>query len=190
MTAAITNLVSAILGLLFLVGGLTIGATKSGIGGWLIALAGVAVLPMVRPKLRGLLGGREWLTWVAPLVLALVVGPLTMGADKPEKPKADKQLEQEKERSEKAARECDNTTAAFVMSQGFVKDKLKSPSSAEFPMITDGVKVSKTGKCAFNVSAYVDAQNSFGAMLRQTYVADLEYTPESDSWRLINLTMQ
>lgn len=75
-------------------------------------------------------------------------------------------------------------TMAFIMSQEFVKRQLKSPSTAEFPRITaNGVKSTWQGECNFQVIAFVDAQNSFGAVLRSRYIALLEYYPSSDEWR-------
>lgn len=69
-------------------------------------------------------------------------------------------------------------TAAFVASQGFAGQALKTPASATFPVITaPGVSVQKTGECAFTVKAFVDAENSFGAKLRTRYVADLKASP-------------
>jgi hypothetical protein len=56
---------------------------------------------------------------------------------------------------------CDETMA-FVISQKFITDRLKAPATADFPWkSSDGVAVRDLGACAFNVAAYVDAQNSF-----------------------------
>ena len=51
-----------------------------------------------------------------------------------------------------------------------VKDKLKSPSTAKFPWGFDEYTVKRSGN-DFIVGGYVDAENSFGAMLRQEFVA-------------------
>ena len=51
-----------------------------------------------------------------------------------------------------------------------VKDKLKSPSTAKFPWGFDEYTVKRSGN-DFIVGSYVDAVNSFGAMLRQEFVA-------------------
>ncbi len=190
MIAAISKITGAIFGLLLIIGGLIIYSTKTGIGGALIALAGLIILPRILPKVSEMFGGRAWPAWLACALLALVAGPMMMGEDKPKPSLADKYVAQGLAQEQKAANQCNGTTTAFVMSQGFVKDALKSPSSAKFPMITDGVKVSKTGKCSFNVLGYVDAQNGFGAMARQDYAVDIEYLPTSDSWKLLNITMQ
>jgi len=51
-----------------------------------------------------------------------------------------------------------------------VKDKLKSPSTAKFPWGFDEYTVKRSGN-DFIVGGYVDAENSFGARLRQEFVA-------------------
>ena len=59
---------------------------------------------------------------------------------------------------------------AFVGSQMAVEENLKSPSSAKFPSIIDSkVSVKKLAENKYSVSAYVDSQNSFGAMIRNYY---------------------
>lgn len=92
---------------------------------------------------------------------------------------------------EAQVRDCNNTTMAFVMSQNFVRQRLKSPSSADFPYITDRrVRVLADGKCGFQVSAYVDSQNGFGAMIRSVYQAKISYDRKSKLWSVSELTIQ
>lgn len=92
---------------------------------------------------------------------------------------------------EARARDCGDTTMAFVMSQNFVKQRLKSPASAEFPYVIDrGVDVSADGKCGFSVLAYVDSQNGFGAMIRSSYRAEIFYNRETKRWSLGDLRIQ
>lgn len=91
---------------------------------------------------------------------------------------------------EKAAANCEDTTMAFVMSQEFLKERLKSPASAEFPYTSSqGVKIDYLGDCRHRVLAYVDAQNTFGAMLRMKYSAELQYQKDSDLWRLLDIQL-
>jgi len=58
--------------------------------------------------------------------------------------------------------------AAYAAVQEEVSKHLKSPASAIFP---DWEAVSSGGgaACYFDISGYVDSQNSFGAVLRTTY---------------------
>ena len=52
----------------------------------------------------------------------------------------------------------------------FVKQTLKAPRTAKFPFIVQG---EYQGDCLFVVRSYVDAENSFGAMIRTHYKATL-----------------
>jgi hypothetical protein len=84
---------------------------------------------------------------------------------------------------------CDETLA-FVMSQKFITDRLKAPATADFPWkSSDGVTVKDLGGCAFNVSAYVDAQNSFGANIRTRYSMNIRYQQSDDTWNASNISM-
>jgi uncharacterized OB-fold protein len=68
---------------------------------------------------------------------------------------------------------------AFVCSQTAVEKQLKSPSTAKFPYYSDdGVSVTKLATDKYRVSAYVDSQNSFGAMVRATYTVTITFTGE------------
>ena len=79
-------------------------------------------------------------------------------------------------------------TTAFVMSQEFVRQRLKSPSSARFPwMAESGVSVTPRAGCTYEVVAYVESQNGFGATIRTRYVAVL--APVGDSWELKSLRL-
>ncbi len=51
---------------------------------------------------------------------------------------------------------------AYVMSQEFVKERLKAPATADFPWYDESF-VKELGDNKFEVNAYVDAENSFGA---------------------------
>lgn len=80
---------------------------------------------------------------------------------------------------------CDDDVGAYYMSQTFVERQLKAPGTAEFPSLRDeGVSVRSTGVCEFTVVAYVDAENSFGAKLRSSYVAVLQAPTSGDTWTL------
>ena len=75
---------------------------------------------------------------------------------------------------------------AYVMSQSFVERKLRSPSSADFPWY-DPSFVTDLGGGRFRVSAYVDAQNAFGAQVRTHYTCVLE-TRDGNTWHLVSLS--
>lgn len=82
-------------------------------------------------------------------------------------------------RQDRIERQC-NAPAAYVMSQKFVKDRLKSPSSADFPSSPESAV--KTAHCSFRIVSWVDAQNAFGATLRTRYQADMRFDGETERW--------
>lgn len=74
---------------------------------------------------------------------------------------------------------------AYYTSRGLVRQKLKAPSTAEFPnyYTEDGsITVQYLGGCKFTIAAWVDSQNSFGAMIRTPYLVEVEYRPETEDW--------
>lgn len=60
-----------------------------------------------------------------------------------------------------------------------VKGMLKAPSTAKFsdPIVTKTANV-------FEVSGYVDSQNSFGAMLRTTFT--VVFSKSKDEWSVVD----
>lgn len=77
---------------------------------------------------------------------------------------------------------------AYAMSHVFVKRNLKAPSTAEFPTTTYA-NISYDGTY-WNVSCFVDAQNSFGAMIRSDYEVKMSYNPKSGNWLLIDIKIE
>ncbi|MCG7626041.1 hypothetical protein [Epibacterium sp. Ofav1-8] len=86
---------------------------------------------------------------------------------------------------------------AYLQAKDAMRQRLQSPSSAKFPALPDGPLYSsgevilatkeKGDDCLIGVSAWVDAQNAFGATLRTQWSADLRYDASSDRWRVENL---
>lgn len=73
----------------------------------------------------------------------------------------------------------DDYFAAIAAAKIVVKDKLKSPSSAKFPISDSEYVVEKAiGENDWVVSGYVDAQNGFGAMIRTIWIASFTLGPE------------
>lgn len=83
----------------------------------------------------------------------------------------------------------DNSTMAYIMCEDWVKNRLKSPSTAEFPGIFDG-KLDNTFKdgTTYSVTSYVDAQNSFGGTNRIGFTCETTQTSE-DNWQLVDLVI-
>ena len=81
---------------------------------------------------------------------------------------------------------------AWSMAQGFVKDYLKSPSTADFGggVFSDDRQdpnecVHRKPDGTFVVSGWVDSQNAFGATVRTAFVVNLRYKGDRQ-WSLIN----
>jgi hypothetical protein len=77
---------------------------------------------------------------------------------------------------------------AYNMMETFVKKRLKSPSKAEFPGVFDGKvdHVTYDGMGVYNISSYVDSQNSFGATIRTRFSGSIEDLG-GGRWKLISL---
>ena len=85
----------------------------------------------------------------------------------------------------------DNPTLASMMCEGFVLDRLKAPSSAEFPgLLDEWPKIMPFGGDTtghdWHVVSYVDAQNTYGAMIRDFYTCQISYV-SNDQWKLLDL---
>lgn len=66
---------------------------------------------------------------------------------------------------------------AWINCKDFVTKNLKSPATAEFPASNEsGVTIRQAPNAHWIVVGYVDAQNSFGAQLRQTFGCELSYS--------------
>ncbi len=74
------------------------------------------------------------------------------------------------------------------MSQSFVEERLKAPATANFCSYGDAT-VTDLGGGRFKVLAYVDAENSFGAKLRNHYTCVLK-SSDGSTWSLESLDMQ
>jgi len=96
---------------------------------------------------------------------------------------------------------------AEVMCKEFVKDNLKSPATASFGGWFDdwdtarflnnvdaealGIDTSKvSGHGVWAVYGKVDAQNSFGALIRSEYLCIMEYQRSNDTWYLRDIMIE
>ena len=93
--------------------------------------------------------------------------------------------------AEKRIKECGekNESTAYVMSQDAVKRYLKSPSTAKFPFI-NYVSSRAISGCQFEIRAYVDSQNGFGATLRSNYSATMQLNPKKGSWTTLDIKVR
>jgi hypothetical protein len=58
------------------------------------------------------------------------------------------------------------------MAEQFVSERLKSPSTAEFADLSEW-EITTTDKKKWQVAAYVDSQNSFGAIIRTHFTGEM-----------------
>lgn len=77
----------------------------------------------------------------------------------------------------------DNRAGAWVYTKMYVKNNLKSPSSAKFPGSYSGY-IQQNGT-TYTINSYVDSQNSFGAMIRTYFNATVKEVSE-DRWEMIS----
>jgi len=86
------------------------------------------------------------------------------------------------------APEHDKLTA-WVMAQEFVKKQLKAPGTAEFGSLWKGdhqdpeKAVAHLGDGRYRAIGWVDAQNTFGAVLRQRFTITVRYVGD-DNWQV------
>jgi tetratricopeptide (TPR) repeat protein len=81
---------------------------------------------------------------------------------------------------------------AFIICKNYVKAALRSPSTADFPWI-DYTAVHH-GRGKYTVRSYVDAQNAFGATIRNTWFCTVTYRggewADQRNWTLDDLKLQ
>ncbi|MTB67983.1 hypothetical protein GKR48_14335 [Providencia sp. wls1943] len=75
---------------------------------------------------------------------------------------------------------CNDEERAYLASQTIIQSKLKSPSTARFPHYSK-VSITSAGLCTFQIDGYVDAQNSFGALVRDNYTTIITYDEKSQT---------
>lgn len=122
-------------------------------------------------------------------------GAFTAAIEAQEKAKAEMEKQQQemaaeaKKRQEKEEREkTGNHVGAYVYMQMFVKERLKSPKSADFPGPASEF-CRPLGDYRYRVDAYVDATNSFGAEIRTKFSGIIKQNVGSDSWTLESLNI-
>ena len=74
----------------------------------------------------------------------------------------------------------DTRKQAIYCARDQVRLLLKAPSTAKFPRTSDD-QVTDMGGGTFEIKSYVDAQNSFGAMIRTRYTCSVKSNPASDA---------
>lgn len=78
--------------------------------------------------------------------------------------------------------------SAYTMCQQFTEQRLKAPSTAKWPWGYSD-KTTDLGGGRYRVRTYVDAQNSFGAMIRNQVDCTVRFVG-GDKWQLENLVVE
>lgn len=112
--------------------------------------------------------------WVVAIALFVLVGLAVSHSDSPENAA----------RREEVNR-CGDRISAAVMAEQFVKDQIKTPATAKFPWGVGDTVMLECGR--YRVRSYVDAQNSFGALVRTKYEAVVVHKG-GKTWGLQSLT--
>lgn len=127
---------------------------------------------------------QAWL-WTAGIFVALVAGSALLDAAGllPEEDQNEVIAREHRDKLERIESQCSDASAAYIMSQKFVKDRLKAPSSANFPWEPENAE--RTAPCSFRIASWVEAQNAFGVSLRTSYQADMWFDRETEQWSAI-----
>lgn len=144
-----------------------------GTGGFIFILVffssitlGIISASEAKPKIKKLLVWSVLTIAIISIPLFLLISgkSITMFKPKPIQPKV--YTEQDRERT------------AYVCAKFKVEEELKAPSTAKFQPSPDAV-ITNNGSYYF-VKSYVDAQNSFGAMIRTDFICKvLSPNPET-----------
>ena len=76
-----------------------------------------------------------------------------------------------------------DATMACVMAKKMLTPKLKAPKSAEFDYSDCSDSAVHSGN-TWTLDSYVDADNSFGAHIRNRYIVEMTNVPPSDRWHM------
>ena len=82
----------------------------------------------------------------------------------------------------------DEKAMAITMAQNFVKDRLKSPSSASFPWGFNEYQTTRSSDGTWRVSGWVESVNSFNAKVRVSW--SVEIKREGTSWKLFSINVR
>jgi hypothetical protein len=87
-------------------------------------------------------------------------------------------------------RECLSEESAYEYAKKMVEYRLRSPSTAEWQSQSEAIILSQDEmECGYQIFSHVDAQNSFGAMIRQDFTITVQFEKESSKWAVRSLNM-
>ena len=78
---------------------------------------------------------------------------------------------------------------AYNYAEDFIEQRLKSPSTAEFPGVSEkDSHITDLGGGKYQINSWVDSQNSFGAIIRSKWSCKIIFT--DDKVRAENLVIE
>jgi hypothetical protein len=122
-------------------------------------------------------------TWIIGGFFAIVMFQCTMMGQRREERAATEQAAMTPAQKQAQLDESTRSDAKWKCKE-FVEKTLKAPSTADFQNYNN-FSASGTGEGPFQVSGYVDAQNSFGAKIRTQFTCELR--KPGGNWQLVNL---
>lgn len=85
----------------------------------------------------------------------------------------------------------DHHVMAYLMAKDFIKEKLKSPSTADFPYECNWKADSEN---TYTIKSYVDSQNGFGATIRTNFIIKVQFfggdEADINNWRALEIKTQ
>ncbi len=82
-----------------------------------------------------------------------------------------------------------NSYSILSAAEDFVKAKLKSSSTSEFSSL-DETSIIETDPNVYEVRGFVDAQNSFGAQLKNNYYVRLHFSPYNKTYSATDIKLE
>jgi hypothetical protein len=87
------------------------------------------------------------------------------------------------------ANDLSNHFMAYSIMEEYVKQRLKSPSSAEFPESRERKNhIKHLGNRKYHINSWVDSDNGFGASIRTKFVGEIKQTSQYE-WKLTSLIL-
>ena len=95
----------------------------------------------------------------------------------------------QEDQAKKAVRTCEDAILSYTYAKDFIKRNLKAPTTAKFPSFRE-VSHTYKGNCTHRLTGTVDAQNSFGAMIRNNFDVTVRYDRAKETYYLEHISVQ
>jgi len=82
-----------------------------------------------------------------------------------------------------------SNSLGYQYAKAEITRKLKAPTTAKFPASYERGVIMQEVDGELHIAGFVDAQNSFGAMIRSRWSARLKRTPDRKSWEVIEASL-